>query len=109
MNYICENCKCRYPWDYDDGGVTYKYKDLEHNESILNKSERKNMKTVRQVVDIRAFEKKYNIEWYTGRGEITTTSAIMTSIENGYIYFRYPSGGIFILQDDAIRSLECLE
>ena len=67
------------------------------------------MKTVKQVVDDRAFEKKYNIEWYTGSGEVATTSAVMTSIENGYIFFRYPSGGIFILQDDAIRSLECLE
>lgn len=67
------------------------------------------MTTVRQVIDDRAFEKNYNIEWYLGNGEIRTTSAVMTSIENGYIFFRYPSGGIFILKDDAIRSLECLE
>ena len=67
------------------------------------------MTTVRQVVDDRAFEKKYNIEWYTGNGKIATTSAVMTSIENGYIFFRYPAGGIFVLKDDAIRSLECLE
>ena len=67
------------------------------------------MKTVKQVVDDRAFEKKYNIEWYTGSGEVATTSAVMTSIENGYIFFRYPSGGIFVVKDDAIRSLQCLE
>lgn len=63
----------------------------------------------RQIVDDRAFEKKYNIEWHLGNGKLQTTSAVMTSIENGYIFFRYPSGGIFILKDDAIRSLECLE
>lgn len=63
----------------------------------------------RRVVDDRAFEKKYNIEWYLGSGTICTTSAVMTSIENGYIFFRYPSGGIFMLKDDAVRSLECLE
>lgn len=67
------------------------------------------MTTVRQVVDDRAFEKKYNIEWYLGNGTIQTTSAVMTSIENGYIFFRYPSGGILMIKDDAIRSLECLE
>lgn len=63
----------------------------------------------KKVVDDRAFEKKYNIEWYTGRGEIATTSAVLTDIASGYLFFRYPSGGIFVLQDDAIRSLECLE
>lgn len=71
--------------------------------------EEKDMTTVRKVVDDRAFEKKYNIEWCLGNGEIRTTSAVMTSIENGYIFFRYPSGGIFVIKDDAIRSLECLE
>ena len=49
------------------------------------------MTTVRQVVDDRAFEKNYNVEWYLDNGEIRTTSAVMTSIENGYIFFRYPS------------------
>ena len=68
-----------------------------------------NMTTVRQVVDDRAFEKKYNIEWYLGNGNLQTTSAVMTSIENGYIFFKYPSGGILMIKDDAIRSLECLE
>ena len=67
------------------------------------------MKCIRQVVDNRAFEKKYNIEWYLGNGDIQTTSATMVSIENGYIFFRYPSGGIFMVKDEAIRSLECLE
>ena len=63
----------------------------------------------RRVVDDRAFEKKYNIEWYLGNGDLATTSAVLTSIEHGYIFFRYPSGGIFMVKDEAIRSLECLE
>ena len=67
------------------------------------------MTTVRKVIDDRAFEKNYNIEWYSGDSKLQTTSAVMTSIENGYIFFRYPSGGIFIVKDDAIRSLQCLE
>lgn len=67
------------------------------------------MKCTRKVVDDNAFEKMYNIEWYLGNGKIQTTSAVLTEIANGYIFFRYPSGGILILQDDAIRSLECLE
>lgn len=78
-------------------------------ENLEIKKEDENMTTVRQVVDDRAFEKNYNIEWYLGNGKIQSTSAVMTSIENGYIFFRYPSGGIFIIKDDAIRSLECLE
>lgn len=69
----------------------------------------KDMTTVRKVIDDRAFEKTYNIEWYLDNGKIKTTSAVMTSIENGYIFFRYPSGGILMIKDDAIRSLECLE
>lgn len=67
------------------------------------------MSIVKAVVDDRAFEKKYNIEWYLNNGQIRTTSAVLTEIANGYLFFRYPSGGIFVLQDDAIRSLECLE
>ena len=67
------------------------------------------MTVTRKVVDDRAFEKNYNIEWYTGNGKIATTSAVLTEIANGYLFFRYPSGGIFVLQDNAIRSLECLE
>lgn len=78
---------------------------------IKKKTEKRDedMTTARQVVDDRAFEKNYNIEWYLSNGEVCTTQAVMTSIENGYIFFRYPSGGIFMLKDDAIRSLECLE
>lgn len=67
------------------------------------------MITTREVVDDRAFGKRYNIEWYLGNGKIRTTSAVMTSIEKGYIFFRYPSGGIFVIKDEIIRSLECLE
>ena len=78
-------------------------------ENLEIKKEGENMTTVRQVVDDRAFEKNYNVEWYLGNGKIQSTSAVMTSIENGYIFFRYPSGGIFVIKDDAIRSLECLE
>lgn len=76
--------------------------------SEINKRD-DDMITVRKVVDDRAFEKNYNIEWYTGDSKLQTTSAVMTSIENGYIFFRYPSGGIFVVKDDAIRSLQCLE
>lgn len=61
------------------------------------------------IVDNRAFEKNYNIEWFTGKGKIATTSAVLTAIKDGYTFFRYPSGGIFMLKDEAIRSLECLE
>ncbi len=67
------------------------------------------MTTNRPVVDDRAFEKNYNIEWYLANGKVQTTSAILVSIENGYAFFRYPSGGLFMIKDEAIRSLECLE
>ena len=67
------------------------------------------MRCFKPVVDDRAFEKNYNIEWYLANGKIQTTSAILTSIENGYTFFRYPSGGLFMVKDEAIRSLECLE
>lgn len=66
-------------------------------------------KKIPTIVDDRAFEKKYNIEWFLGSGKIQTTSAVLTAIKNGYTFFRYPSGGIFMLKDEAIRSLECLE
>lgn len=78
-------------------------------ENLEIKEEGENMTTSRQVVDDRAFEKNYNIEWCLGSGKIQTTSAVMTCIEDGYIFFRYPSGGIFVVKDDAIRSLQCLE
>ena len=78
-------------------------------EKKIKKEETVDVATDRQIVDDRAFEKKYNIEWYLGDGKLQTTSAVMTAIENGYIFFRYPSGGIFVVKDDAIRSLQCLE
>ena len=67
------------------------------------------MRCFEPVVDDRAFDKKYNVEWYLANGKIQTTSAILVSIENGYTFFRYPSGGLFMIKDEAIRSLECLE
>ena len=78
-------------------------------EKKIKKEESEDVTTDRQIVDDRAFEKNYNIEWYLGNGKIQTTSAVMTAIKNGYIYFRYPSGGIFVVKDDAVRSLQCLE
>ena len=92
-----------------DSCIDDKYKFVVIAKDECERLKGKNMKCNRQVVDDRAFEKNYNIEWYLSNGEIRTTSAIMTSIENGYIFFRYPSGGIFMVKDDAIRSLECLE
>lgn len=67
------------------------------------------MRCFKSVVDDRAFDKDYNVEWYLANGKIQTTSATLVSIENGYTFFRYPSGGLFMIKDEAIRSLECLE
>lgn len=67
------------------------------------------MATIRKKFDNEAFEKIYNIEWYLGNGKTQTTSAVMTDIKDGYMYFRYSSGGILVLKDNTIRSLECLE
>lgn len=67
------------------------------------------MRFTKKVVDDRAFEKKYNIEWYLGNGKIQTNSAVLVAIESGYTVFRYPSGGIFMVKDEAIRSLDCLQ
>lgn len=67
------------------------------------------MRCIRQIVDDRTFKKNYNIEWYLGNGDIQTTSAMLISIENGYVFFKYPSGGIFMVKNEAIRSLQCLE
>lgn len=55
------------------------------------------------------YDKNYNIEWRWANGKIRTTSAILKNIGNGYFYFEYPSGGLFIVEQSAIRSLECLE
>ena len=80
-----------------------------YSKPIKREKKGNNITTVRQVVDDRAFGKNYNIEWYLGNGKLQTSSAVMTFIENGYFFFRYPSGGILVLEDDSIRSLECLE
>ena len=53
--------------------------------------------------------KIYNVEWYLGNGKLQTTSAILENIGNGYFYFEYPNGGLFIVEQRAIRSLECVE
>ena len=52
--------------------------------------------------------KTYNIEWYLGNGRLQTTSAILENIGDGYFYFVYPSGGLFIIEQRAVRSLECV-
>ncbi len=52
--------------------------------------------------------KIYNVEWYLGNGRLQTTSAMLDNIGNGYFYFEYPNGGLFIVEQRAIRSLECL-
>lgn len=67
------------------------------------------MRCFKPVVNDRAFDKNYNVEWYLANGRIQTTSAILVSIESGYTFFRYPSGGLLMIKDEAIRSLECLE
>ena len=53
--------------------------------------------------------KKYNIEWYEGNGRLRTTSAILENIGDGCFYFAYPNGGLFIIKQRAVRSLECIE
>ena len=55
-----------------------------------------------------ACEKMYNIEWYLGNGRLQTTSAILENVGDGYFYFVYPNGGLFIVEQRAIRSLECI-
>ena len=55
-----------------------------------------------------ACEKVYNIEWYSGNSKLQTTSAMLDNIDNKYFYFRYPNGGLFIVEQEAIRSLECI-
>lgn len=52
--------------------------------------------------------KIYNIEWYLGNGRLQTTSAILENIGDGYFYFVYPNDGLFIIEQRAIRSLECV-
>lgn len=64
---------------------------------------------MREIVDDRAFDKNYNIEWYHGNGKIRTTSATLTAVKDGFLFFKYPSGGILVFRTEALRSLECLE
>lgn len=56
-----------------------------------------------------AYDKKYNIEWYLGNGRLATTSAALTNVGDGYFYFEYENGGLLIIDQRAIRSLDCLE
>ena len=56
-----------------------------------------------------AYGKMYNVEWYLGNGRLQTTSAMLENIEDGYLYFKYPKGGLFIVEKRAIRSLECVD
>ena len=53
--------------------------------------------------------KVYNVEWYLGNGRLQTTSAVLENIGDGYFYFEYPNGGLFIVEQRAVRSLECLD
>ena len=45
----------------------------------------------------KAFNKKYDIEWYLGSGKIKTASAVLADIKDGFIHFVYPSGGLLII------------
>jgi hypothetical protein len=56
-----------------------------------------------------AFDKLYNIEWYSGNGKVLTTSATLRMEQNGYSYFTYPNGGLFIVESKVIRSMQCIE
>ena len=53
--------------------------------------------------------KIYNVEWYLGNGRLKTTSAMLNSIGDGYFYFVCPNGGLFIIEQRAVRSLECID
>lgn len=55
------------------------------------------------------YGKTYNVEWYLGNGKLQTTSAILTDIRNGYLFFEYQNGGLFIIEQKTIRSLDCVE
>lgn len=57
----------------------------------------------------RAFDKKYNIEWYLSNGKIQTTSAVLTDVKDGFIHFIYPNGGLFIIETKALRSMQCID
>jgi hypothetical protein len=52
-----------------------------------------------------AYSKHYNEE----SDSITLyVDIILENIGNGYFYFVYPSGGLFIVEQKAIRSLKCI-
>ena len=53
--------------------------------------------------------KIYNIEWYLENGKLQTTSVILENIGDRYFYFVYPNGGLFIVEQRAIRSLKCID
>lgn len=56
-----------------------------------------------------AYNKLYNIEWYDGTGKVQTTSAKFVDIIDAYLCFRYENGGLFVVEQKAIRSLQCVE
>lgn len=60
-------------------------------------------------INEKAYGKLYNIEWYLGNGKLQTSSAMLVNIRDGYFYFEYPDSGLFIIEQRAIRSLECVE
>ena len=55
-----------------------------------------------------AYNKKYNVEWYAGNGKLVTTAAILENAGNGYLYFRYDNGGLLIIDQNILRSMECI-
>lgn len=57
----------------------------------------------------KSFNRKYNVEWYSGDGEVQTTSAILTDVKDGYIHFIYSNGGLFIIQQKILRSMQSIE
>lgn len=59
--------------------------------------------------DEKAYDKVYNIEWRLDNGRLKTTSAMLVNVGDGYFYFEYPNGGLFIIEQKAVRSLECVE
>ena len=50
MNYTCDNCKSRYTWDCDDGGVRWKCENFELDESTISEREREMLRVMRQVM-----------------------------------------------------------
>lgn len=60
-------------------------------------------------MNVSAYDKAYNIEWYSGDGKLQTTSAILIDSGDGYFYFEYCNGGLFVVEQRAIRSLQCIQ